>query len=79
MGNTVTSKGQVTIPKKVRDRLGITSGSEVEFSLNEQGEVVLLKRGRKSPVKQNPFDKIRGTLKTDMTTDQIMALLRGDD
>lgn len=79
MGTTVTSKGQVTIPKKVRDRLGITPGSEVEFSLNEQGDVVLLKRGRKRPTKQSPFAKIRGIVKTDLTTDQIMALMRGDD
>jgi AbrB family looped-hinge helix DNA binding protein len=79
MGTTVTSKGQVTIPKAVRDRLGITPGSEVEFSLNEQGEIVLLKCGRKARTEESPFAKIRGTVKTDMTTDQIMALLRGDD
>jgi len=79
MSTTVTSKGQVTIPKAVRERMGITPGSEVEFSLNEQGEIVLLKCGRKPRPKESPFAKIRGTVKTDMTTDQIMALLRGDD
>ena len=79
MSTTVTSKGQVTIPKKVRDRLGITPGSEVEFSLNNQGEIVLLKCGRKPRPKESPFAKIRGTLKSDMTTDEIMALMRGDD
>jgi antitoxin PrlF len=79
MGTTVTSKGQVTIPKKVRDQLGITPGSEVDFSLNEQGDVVLAKRGRKRPAKQSRFAKIRGTATGNMTTDEIMALMRGAD
>ena len=34
---TVTSKGQVTIPKPVRDRLGINPGSKVEFEVAEDG------------------------------------------
>ena len=41
MANTVTSKGQVTIPKKVRERLGIHAGSTVAFELTDSGEVVL--------------------------------------
>ena len=41
MANNVTSKGQVTIPKKVRDRLGIEAGSAVAFELTDAGEVVL--------------------------------------
>ncbi|WP_311170172.1 AbrB/MazE/SpoVT family DNA-binding domain-containing protein [Halobellus ordinarius] len=32
---TVTSKGQVTIPKRIRDRLGLDAGTEVEFILEE--------------------------------------------
>ena len=38
---TVTSKGQVTLPKAVRERLRINSGDRVDFTVNEQGEVVL--------------------------------------
>ena len=37
MPNNVTSKGQVTIPKKVRDRLGIAAGSAVAFELTDAG------------------------------------------
>jgi antitoxin PrlF len=41
MATNVTSKGQVTIPKKVRERLGIAPGSAVAFELTEAGDVVL--------------------------------------
>ena len=45
MSTTVTSKGQVTIPKPVRDRLNIKPGSQVDFELAEDGRVVLVKAG----------------------------------
>ncbi len=78
MSTTVTSKGQVTIPKPVRDRLNIKPGSQVDFELAEDGRVVLVKAGRKTAAPKSRFDRIRGTMKSDMTTDEIMALLRGD-
>jgi AbrB family looped-hinge helix DNA binding protein len=37
MAVSVTSKGQVTIPKRVRDALGITPGSKIEFDLEGGG------------------------------------------
>lgn len=36
---TVTSKGQVTIPKEIRDRLGLKAGQEIEFRLGDDGSV----------------------------------------
>jgi antitoxin PrlF len=78
VSTTVTSKGQVTIPKPVRDRLNIKPGSLVDFELAPDGRVVLVKAGRKTPPAKSRFERIRGTLKTDMTTDEIMALMRGD-
>jgi AbrB family looped-hinge helix DNA binding protein len=36
---TVTTKGQVTIPKRIRDKLGLSAGTEVEFILEEDGTV----------------------------------------
>jgi len=75
----VTSKGQVTIPKRIRDALGITPGSEVRFGMEEDGRAFLQPEGkpRKSDMRKR-IEKVRGTLKTDMTTDEIMKLLRGD-
>ncbi len=61
MSTTVTSKGQVTIPKPVRDRLNIKPGSQVDFELAEDGRIVLVKAGKKlaAPAKGR-FDRLRG-------------------
>ena len=73
---TVTRKGQVTIPKRIRDRLAIGPGSRVEFEVTPEGEVVLLKVGEDKPASR--FESLRGRAGAGMTTDQIMALTRGD-
>jgi antitoxin PrlF len=79
MSTKVTQKGQVTIPKPVRDRLNIKPGSAVDFELAPDGRVVLVKVGRKAAgVPKGRFDRLRGVMKSDMTTDEIMALMRGD-
>ena len=70
----MTSKGQVTIPKRLRDLLGLKPGSAIEFELADDGRVIL-KPARRPPKSQ--FARLRGTLKGGMTTDEIMALTRG--
>jgi AbrB family looped-hinge helix DNA binding protein len=72
----VTRKGQVTIPKPVRDRLGIGPGSTVDFELAADGRVVLLKVGPGHPASR--FASLRGRAGAGMSTDEIMALTRGD-
>lgn len=73
---TVTSKGQVTIPKAVRDLLGIQAGTEVAFRLLENGDVVLERVDRKRPPSR--IAAFRGHAGPGMSTDEIMALLRGE-
>ncbi len=82
----VTSKGQVTIPKAVRDKLGIAPGTDVGFS--EDGALIVLNqdevvdgesRGERIARKLLEFgDKARteGWL-NDLTTDEIMEMTRG--
>jgi AbrB family looped-hinge helix DNA binding protein len=53
---TVTKKGQVTIPRIIREKLQINCGDKVEFTFNKQGQVVL------QPVKTN-LDNLYGILK----------------
>jgi AbrB family looped-hinge helix DNA binding protein len=77
MATTVTSKGQVIIPKPVRDRLGIEPGSMVEFELAPDGRVVLVKVA--GPISVSRFERLRGTATAGLTTDQFMALTRGED
>ncbi|MBI2313640.1 MAG: AbrB/MazE/SpoVT family DNA-binding domain-containing protein [Betaproteobacteria bacterium] len=79
MATTVTSKGQVTIPKKVRDALGLTPGSAVEFSVSREGEVVLHRAGARRRGKADRFEAARGKAQLKWRTDELMALLRGDD
>jgi antitoxin PrlF len=72
----VTSKGQVTIPIKIRQQLGIYPGSEIEFEV--EGDCVKL-----IPVKDASRGKriathLRGRATVQMSTDQIMALTRGE-
>ena len=80
MASTVNSKGQVTIPKKVRARLGIRAGSTVAFGLNDSGEVVLRcvaqADGQPASVPASRFAKLRGRATVKMRTEEIMALTR---
>jgi AbrB family looped-hinge helix DNA binding protein len=82
VSTTLTSKGQVTIPKRIRDALHLKPGSPVEFSLNDNGEVVLhpappLKPRRGTPADR--FEAARGKADIKWRTDELMKLLRGDD
>jgi AbrB family looped-hinge helix DNA binding protein len=73
---TMTSRGQVTIPKRMREALGLKPGSKVVFEYQGNGKAVI-----QAPAKPASPDiaKMRGLLKTDQSTDEIMAILRGDD
>ncbi|TWG53524.1 AbrB/MazE/SpoVT family DNA-binding domain-containing protein [Aminobacter sp. J44] len=76
MPTTVTAKGQVTIPKAVRDLLGIKPGSKVEFKRAEDGSVVILRADQSAPSKR--FERLRGHAGKGLDTDAIMALTRGE-
>ncbi len=81
MAHQVTVKGQVTIPKRVRDYLGVRPGSGIEFEVDAKGNVLLRKAGpltrRARPA--SAFAALRGTRKSQMSTSEIMNLLRGFD
>jgi len=72
----MTTKGQVTLPKRLRDHLGLKPGSDVEFELAEDGRVFLKTR---NPPPESSFARLRGSAKLGMTTDELMALTRGED
>jgi AbrB family looped-hinge helix DNA binding protein len=44
--STLTSKGQVTVPKAIRERLGLVEGDVLEFSVAEDGRIEVRRRGR---------------------------------
>ncbi|WP_049898753.1 AbrB/MazE/SpoVT family DNA-binding domain-containing protein [Halococcus agarilyticus] len=68
----VTSKGQVTIPKPIREELGIDPGDEIEFVETERGYAI------EKRVDENPFEKWRGVADTSESVEERMADLRGE-
>jgi len=77
----VTEKGQVTIPKGIRDRLGITPGSEVDFVSTEDG-ALLVKLDDAHGHQISSFEEwaasVQGIMDTQgMTTDEYMDWIRG--
>jgi antitoxin PrlF len=76
MTTVVTSKGQVTIPKPIRDRLGIRPGNTVDFELAADGQVVLVKIDGERP--KSRFAALRGCAGPGLSTDETIALTRGN-
>ena len=72
----VTTKGQVTIPQHIREKLGITPSTEIYF-VEEEGRIYLVKR-KASKAAVRKFAKLRGSATVKMTTDEIMRLTRSD-
>ena len=79
MSTTLTSKGQVTIPKQIRTALNLEPGCVVEFSVNREGEVVIHKARARASRKVDRFEAVRGKADVKWRTDELMALLRGED
>lgn len=73
--STLTSKGQVTIPKPVRELLGLEPGAKVDFEVDQNGRVFIARR-TKAASKESVFQRLRGSAKGAMTTDEIMTLTR---
>jgi AbrB family looped-hinge helix DNA binding protein len=73
----VTIKGQVTIPQHIREKLGITPATEVDF-VEEQGRIFLVKR-KEGDAAMKKFAKLRGSATVKMTTNEIMALTRSEE
>ena len=77
---TLTSKGQITIPIEIREALGLLPGTEVEFDVvgrsvrirkaGRQGRGAALVAGMRAMGRRAPGPR--------MTTDQILALTRGE-
>jgi len=81
MATALTSKGQVTIPKRIRDALHLLPGMPVEFTVNESGQVVLQPAavlGKRKPLSDR-FDAVRGRADIRWRTHDLMKLLRADD
>jgi antitoxin PrlF len=72
MKATVSEKGQVTIPKLLRERLGIRTGEVLEFD-EDHGRLVAVKT-----LERDPVDAVYGILKLGRSTDELITEMRGE-
>ena len=74
----ITSKGQVTIPQDIRERLGLLPNTEIEFVVRgDSVRIVKAQASRREDRGQLAVRKLRGSARSAaLTTDQIMALTR---
>lgn len=75
----ITEKGQVTIPARIREQAGLLPHTEVEFVFD--GTSVRIVRSQSAAVEgrgQRILERLRGTATARMSTDEIMALTRGE-
>lgn len=79
----ITPKGQVTIPIEIREKLGFLPHSEVEFEI--VGETVRIRKARNANAngegrrRESLVARLRGKGSVGLTTDETLALTRGDD
>ena len=79
MATNLTVKGQVTIPKRIREALRLAPGDSVDFDVNQAGQVIVQKTGARPTTKRDRFESARGKAQIKWRTDDLMALLRGID
>lgn len=79
MSTTLTVKGQVTIPKQIRDAVGLKPGMPVDFAVNSAGEVVIQRVEGAARRQTDRFEAARGKADVKWRTRDLMALLRGED
>lgn len=74
----ITQKGQVTIPKEMRECFGLVPHTEVEFANGDNGVIIRPARSRSLRFR-SWLAKAKGSGTTGETTDGIMQLTRGED
>jgi len=72
MKSTISSKGQVTVPVEVREKLGLVPGTVVTFQILDEG--ALMKKGGAG---SHPVDRLYGTLKLKRPVDELLDEMRG--
>ncbi|MES2944414.1 MAG: type II toxin-antitoxin system PrlF family antitoxin [Pseudomonadota bacterium] len=81
MTPALTVKGQVTIPKAIREFLGVGPGERLVFEPLPDGRVAIagVNKTPKRTVHLDPIDALIGSATRKISTDELMRLTRGDD
>jgi antitoxin PrlF len=72
MKSTISSKGQLTVPIELREKLGLAAGTVVQFEL--RNGAVLLRKGTR---KDHPVDRLFGRLNLGKPVDELLDQMRG--
>jgi antitoxin PrlF len=72
MRTTVSERGQITVPKRLRERLGIRAGDQLE--LTEEGGHIVARKALAS----DPVAGVYGILNLGASTDEVIGVLRGN-
>ena len=76
----ITSKGQVTIPVAIREKAGLLPGMEVDFELAGEGVRIVRAKAPKGETRgERAVRRLWGSATVKMSTDEIMALTRGEE
>ncbi|MCY7308465.1 MAG: AbrB/MazE/SpoVT family DNA-binding domain-containing protein [Rhodoferax sp.] len=79
MNPALTVKSQVTVPKEIRDFLGIGPGERLKFEPMADGRVAIAPVVPRTEKSADPFDRLKGSGKRGVSTDKVMRATRGDD
>ena len=69
---TLTSKGQITVPKSIRDHLHISTGDKVDFRVNHNGTVELVPIGHSV---DDVFGCLSSKVKTNLTIEEMNSTI----
>jgi antitoxin PrlF len=75
---TITVKGQVTLPKRIREIVGLKPGDEVDIRATASGGVYIEKPGASQRYRERLYAIAKERPIRDMTTDEFMKMMRGD-
>jgi antitoxin PrlF len=73
MKSTLSEKGQITIPKRIRVMLGLRPGADIEFS-TRKGVLI----GKKADTVKDPIDSVTGIVSLNESVDEYLDAIRGD-
>lgn len=79
MGYALTQKSQVTIPKHIREKLGVGPGDSVTFAANDRGEVVVQAELSEQERWDNALRESQAAFKMDMDVEEWLEMTRGTD
>lgn len=79
MHPALTVKSQVTVPKEIREFLGIGPGERLKFEPMADGRVAITPARPRKRAEADPFERMKGTGKAGVTTEKVMRATRGTD